>query len=91
MEPRPRRALRRMSKFSYRGIPQTPEEWAALEKIASGHPALSRDELRRLFMLGLVQRELGRVCLSEHGRLTLGSSRAYPAAAVGAGQDAASL
>ena len=56
----------------YRGTPRTSEEWAALAKIASGQLDLSRDELRRLFMLGLVDRQLGRICLSTHGRATLG-------------------
>ena len=58
--------------FSYRGTPRTSDEWAALAKVASGQLDLSRDELRRLFMLGLVDRQLGRICLSMHGRATLG-------------------
>ncbi|HYC44643.1 MAG TPA: hypothetical protein VED01_04065 [Burkholderiales bacterium] len=58
--------------IDYRGSPRTSEEWAALAKIAAGHPNLSKDELRRLFMLGLVERQLGRVCLTHHGRETLG-------------------
>jgi hypothetical protein len=56
----------------FRGTPSTPEDWAALAKIANGRSALSKDELRRLFMLGLVERQLGRVCLTQHGRATLG-------------------
>jgi len=58
--------------FSYHGTPRTSDEWAALAKVASGQLDLSRDELRRLFMLGLVDRQLGRICLSMHGRATLG-------------------
>jgi hypothetical protein len=54
------------------GAPRTPEEWAALAKMANGNSALSKDELRKLFMLGLVERQLGRVCLTQHGRATLG-------------------
>jgi len=70
--------------ISFRGIPRTSEEWAALAKIASGHPHLTKAELRRLFMLGLVDRQLGRVCLSKHGRDTLGlpdSPPSFPAPA----------
>ena len=58
--------------FSYHGTPRTAEEWAALAKVASGESNLTREELRRLFMLGLVDRQLGRICLSIHGRQTLG-------------------
>jgi hypothetical protein len=58
--------------ISFRGIPRTSEEWAALAKVASGYPNLTKEELRRLFMLGLVDRQLGRICLSAHGRNTLG-------------------
>jgi hypothetical protein len=57
--------------LAYHGLPRTSEEWAALAKAASGLD-LTREELRRLFMLGLVDRQLGRVCLSLHGRATLG-------------------
>ena len=56
----------------FRGPPSTPEDWAALAKMANGRSALSKDELRRLFMLGLVERRLDRVCLTPHGRATLG-------------------
>lgn len=63
--------------FSYRGLPRTSEEWAALAKVASGQPDLSREELRRLFLLGLVDRQLGRICLSTHGRATLGLRGEY--------------
>ena len=56
----------------FRGEPRTSEDWAALAKMASGHAALTRDELRRLFMLGLVERRLGYVCLTQHGRTILG-------------------
>lgn len=58
--------------ISFRGIPRTSGEWAALAKIASGHRDLTKEELRGLFMLGLVDRQLGRICLSKHGRETLG-------------------
>ena len=58
--------------FSYHGTPRTSEDWAALAKVASGEVNLTREELRRLFMLGLVDRQLGRICLSTHGRQTLG-------------------
>ena len=56
----------------YRGSPRSPEEWAALARIASGYTDLGKDALRELFVLGLVDRVLGRVCLSEHGRAILG-------------------
>ena len=61
-----------MPEIIYRGIPRTSDEWSALAKIASGHGRVSKEELRALFMLGLVERQLGRICLSEHGRTTLG-------------------
>ena len=61
-----------MEEIIYRGIPRTSEEWAALAKVASGHDGVSKEDLRCLFMLGLVERQLGRVCLSAHGRITLG-------------------
>lgn len=61
-----------MPPITYHGLPRSSEDWAALAKIASGHAALSKEELRRLFMLGLVERQLGRICLSPHGRITLG-------------------
>lgn len=63
--------------FSYRGTPRSSDEWAALAKVVSGQPNLSREELRRLFMLGLVDRQLGRICLSTHGRATLGLCDEY--------------
>ena len=56
----------------YRGKPRTSEEWAALARIASGYSDVPRQILRELFMLGLVDRQLGRLCLSEHGRHMLG-------------------
>ena len=56
----------------FRGDPRTSDDWAALAKMASGHTALTREELRRLFMLGLVERRLGYVCLTQHGRTKLG-------------------
>jgi hypothetical protein len=62
---------------SFRGAPRSSEEWAALAKIASGQLNLTKDELRRLFMLGLVDRQLGRICLSGHGRATLGLTDEY--------------
>jgi hypothetical protein len=64
-----------MSAFTYRGIPRTPDEWTALARVASGHADVSRDALRSLFMLGLVERQLGRICLSEHGRTTFGATQ----------------
>ncbi len=66
-----------MPAISYRGTPRTPEEWAALAKVACGEPGVSRDDLRRLFMLGLVDRQLGRVCLSDHGRTVLGLQESF--------------
>ena len=63
---------------TYRGVPRTSEEWSALARIASGRTDVNKEELRQLFMLGLVDRQLGRVCLSDHGRATLGLP--YPAA-----------
>ena len=60
-----------MSSITYRGTPRTAEEWAALAKIASAQSDISKETLRRLFMLGLVHRQFGRVCLTEHGRSTL--------------------
>ena len=61
-----------MPAIYYRGTPRTPEEWAALAKVASGQTDVSKEDLRRLFMLGLVDRQLSRVCLSDHGRSVLG-------------------
>ena len=58
--------------ITFRGTPRTSEEWAALAKVASGDQSLTREELRRLFMLGLVDRHLDRICLSKHGQATLG-------------------
>lgn len=66
-----------MPVISYRGTPRTPEEWAALAKVGCGEPHVSRDDLRRLFMLGLVDRQLGRVCLSDHGRTVLGLQESF--------------
>lgn len=59
----------------HRGNPRTPEEWAALARIAGGHTDVSKDALRELFVLGLVDRVLGHVCLSEHGRAVVGATR----------------
>ena len=72
-----------MGYFNYRGVPRTPEEWTALARIASGQDDVSREELRGLFMLGLVDRQLGRVCLSDHGRVTLGLPDAKANASIG--------
>lgn len=55
-------------------IPRAAEEWAALAKVASGRRDISREQMRSLFMLGLVERRAGIVCLTQHGRLTLGLS-----------------
>ena len=52
----------------FSGIPRTPTEWAALQKLAAGDSNLSKEELRRLFMLGLVERQLGHLRLTKHGR-----------------------
>jgi hypothetical protein len=52
----------------YSGIPRTATEWAALKTISSGDANVSKHDLRRLFMLGLVERQLGHVCLTKHGR-----------------------
>jgi hypothetical protein len=60
--------------IEYRGVPRTSAEWAALAKIAQGESDLSKEELRRLFMLGLVERQLGRICLTPHGLAMLGLS-----------------
>lgn len=64
-----------MSAIIYLGIPRSSDEWSALAKIASGQAGISKEELRGLFMCGLVERQLGRVCLSEHGRITLGAAQ----------------
>lgn len=61
-----------MTQIVFRGRPRTSQEWAALAKVAGGQSELSKDELRALFMLGLVDRALGRIILSAHGRLVLG-------------------
>jgi hypothetical protein len=52
----------------YCGIPRTPAEWKALAKVGRGDARVSKNELRRLFMLGLVDRQLGDICLTKHGR-----------------------
>lgn len=64
--------------FAYRGLPRTSDEWAALARIASGQFNITREQLRELFMLGLVERQLGRICLSRHGRSTLGLAESPP-------------
>jgi hypothetical protein len=58
---------------SDRGTACTPQEWAALAKIASGQRDISQQDMRRLFMLGLVERECGVVRLTRYGRTVLGS------------------
>lgn len=64
-----------MSAIIHLSIPRSPDEWTALAKIASGQAGVSKEELRGLFMRGLVERQLGGVCLSEHGRTTLGAAQ----------------
>ena len=58
--------------ITFRGTPRTSAEWAALAKVASGDQSLTREELRCLFMLGLVERQRDRICLSKHGYEILG-------------------
>ena len=60
--------------ITFRGTPRTSEDWAALAKVARGDQSLTKAELRRLFMLGLVDRQFDRICLSKHGREVLGLS-----------------
>ena len=60
--------------ITFRGTPRTSEEWAALAKVARGDQSLTREELRRLFMLGLVDRQVDRIRLSKHGCEILGLS-----------------
>lgn len=57
-----------MSYTPYRGNPRTSQEWAALARIANGDVDIGRETLRELFVLGLVERVLGRIRLSDHGR-----------------------
>ena len=73
--------LTAMSQINYQGSPRTSEEWAALAKIGRGQTDVPKEALRRLFMLGLVHRQLGRVCLTEHGRSMLRSLYGSPMAA----------
>jgi hypothetical protein len=54
----------------------TPEEREALAKIADGNCAISQEHMRRLFMMRLVERPLGRVQLTREGRQVLGLSAA---------------
>jgi len=48
------------------------EEHEALVKIANGNEAVGRENMRRLFMLRLVERQLGRVQLTRAGEHLLG-------------------
>lgn len=64
-----------MSAIIYLSTPRSSDEWSALAKIATGQAGVSKEELRGLFMRGLVERQLGGVCLSEHGRTTLGTAQ----------------
>jgi len=50
----------------------TPAEREALVKIASGETRIPQEQMRRLFMLRLVERQLGRVQLTREGRRFLG-------------------
>lgn len=50
----------------------TPQELEALVKIASGDVRIGQENMRRLFMLRLVDREAGVVRLTREGRLLLG-------------------
>jgi hypothetical protein len=68
MTPRPEPHANMAETVPYSGIPRTVMEWAALKKLASGDTNVSKEDLRRLFMLGLVERQLGHVCLTKHGR-----------------------
>jgi hypothetical protein len=57
------------------GMSCTPEDRAALSKVSAGQKDISQQSLRRLFMLGLVKREFGVVCLTPHGLRTLGRAK----------------
>ena len=48
------------------------EDWSALAKIADGQFNIAREHLRRLFYLGLVERQCGILRLSAQGRSVLG-------------------
>ena len=64
-----RRAFTRMADpVAYSGVPRTALEWAALKKVSHGASELSKAELRRLFILGLVERQFGEISLTKHGR-----------------------
>ena len=54
------------------GVPCSAEEWKALKKIAGGQADVSKECLRRLFTLRLVERQAGVLCLTRSGRLKLG-------------------
>ena len=58
--------------FSGASLVCTPDEREALVKVASGDTRISREHMRRLFMLRLVERELGVVQLTREGRQLLG-------------------
>ena len=66
----------------YCGIPRTAGEWSALLRIAEGNSNVSKGELRRLFLLGLVERQLGRLCVTKHGREMLALYKKSPRRAV---------
>jgi hypothetical protein len=50
----------------------TPQELNVLGKVASGDTRIGQENMRRLFMLRLVDREAGVVQLTREGRLALG-------------------
>jgi hypothetical protein len=54
------------------GMTCTPQEREALVKIASGDTRIAQEQMRRLFMMRLVDRELGVVHLTREGRQLLG-------------------
>ena len=66
----------------YYGMPRTAAEWSALTRIAEGNSNVSKGQLRRLFLLGLVERQLGRLCLTKHGREMLALYAKSPRRAV---------
>ena len=61
-----------ISRFSEpSSLTPTRAEREALLKIASGDSRIPQEQMRRLFMLRLVERELGRVQLTREGRALL--------------------
>ena len=50
----------------------TPDELQALARVATGDVKIGQENMRRLFMLRLVDREAGVVQLTREGRLALG-------------------